>query len=92
MTDPLAEGMAGDAAIATSRRRAVPAPEGSERKYKVGAVCMLCKSHDAPPCPVCTQLARRVCASLLAAALAAPAGSVVHVRHRRLNAQGHVPA
>ncbi|KAL4434648.1 hypothetical protein ABPG77_002771 [Micractinium sp. CCAP 211/92] len=46
VTDPLAEGMAGDAAIATSRRRAVPAPEGSERKYKVGKMAIRTRWFD----------------------------------------------
>lgn len=50
VVDPLAEGMAGEAAIATSRRRATPAPDGSQRKYKVRArwhaVCARCRPAD----------------------------------------------
>lgn len=49
VVDPLAEGMAGEAAIATSRRRAVPAPQGSERKFKVGMRRMSCTPCTAVP-------------------------------------------
>ncbi|KAL4447524.1 hypothetical protein ABPG75_004743 [Micractinium tetrahymenae] len=46
VTDPLAEGMAGEAAVATSRRRAAPAPEGSERRYKVGKMAIRTRWFD----------------------------------------------
>lgn len=46
VVDPLAEGMAGEAAIATSRRRAVPAPQGSERKFKVGKMAIRTRWFD----------------------------------------------
>ena len=39
VTDPLAERMAGPEALASSKQRAVPAPPGSERQFKVGASC-----------------------------------------------------
>ena len=40
VADPLAEQMAGPAAVANSRARAVAAPPGSERKFKVGKMAV----------------------------------------------------
>lgn len=44
--DPLAARMAGQEALASSRRRAQAAPEGSERKYKVGKMAIRTRWFD----------------------------------------------
>ena len=46
MADPLAEQMAGPAAVANSRARAVAAPPGSERKFKVGKMAVRTRWFD----------------------------------------------
>lgn len=46
MFDPLAARMAGQEALASSRRRAQAAPEGSERKYKVGKMAIRTRWFD----------------------------------------------
>lgn len=46
VNDPLAAGMAGATALAASRRRATPAPEGSERTFKVGKMAIRTRWFD----------------------------------------------
>lgn len=40
MVDPLAEKLAGPTALAASRKRAAPAPKGSERRFKLGKMAI----------------------------------------------------